>query len=110
LPLASSSVNETDTLVRVQDGNIVAIGGLMQVSSSRTASGLPGSTGASNALGFLLGNRANSGRKKELVVLVKPTIIRSAQDWEAQTAKSRAAINDLVEVKSRTVRLDGAMN
>jgi MSHA biogenesis protein MshL len=110
LPLASSSVNETDTLVRVQDGNIVAIGGLMQVSSSRTASGLPGSTGASNALGFLLGNRANSGRKKELVVLVKPTIIRSAQDWEAQTARSLAAINDLVEVKSRTVRLDGAMN
>ena len=26
LPLASSSVNETDTIVRVQDGNIVAIG------------------------------------------------------------------------------------
>ena len=110
LPLASSSVNETDTLVRVQDGNIVAIGGLMQVSSSKTASGLPGSTGASNALGFLLGNRSNSGRKKELVVLVKPTVIRSAQDWEAQTAKARAAINDLAEGKPRTVRLDGAVN
>ncbi len=110
LPLASSSVNETDTLVRVQDGNIVAIGGLMQVSSSKTASGLPGSTGASNALGFLLGNRANSGRKKELVVLVKPTIIRSAQDWEAQTAKARASVSDLAEGKSRTVRLDGAMH
>lgn len=109
LPLASSSVNETDTLVRVQDGNIVAIGGLMQVSSSKTASGLPGSTGASNALGFLLGNRANSGRKKELVVLVKPTIIRSAQDWEAQTAKARAAVNDLAEGQSRTVRLEGAL-
>lgn len=107
LPLASSSVNETDTLVRVQDGNIVAIGGLMQVSTSKTASGLPGSTGASNALGFLLGNRANSGRKKELVVLVKPTIIRSAQDWEAQTAKARASLSDLAEGKTRTVRLDG---
>ena len=110
LPLASSSVNETDTLVRVQDGNIVAIGGLMQVSSSKTASGLPGSTGSSNALGFLLGNRANSGRKKELVVLVKPTVIRSAQDWEAQTAKARAAINDVAEGKARTVRLDGTVN
>ena len=28
LPLASSNVNETDTIVRAQDGNIVAIGGL----------------------------------------------------------------------------------
>lgn len=110
LPLASSSVNETDTLVRVQDGNIVAIGGLMQVSSSKTASGLPGSTGATNALGFLLGNRANSGRKKELVVLVKPTIIRSAQDWVIQTAKARAALSDMAETKTRTVRLDGTAN
>ena len=28
LPLASSSINETDSVVRVRDGNIVAIGGL----------------------------------------------------------------------------------
>jgi MSHA biogenesis protein MshL len=30
LPLASSSINETDSIVRVRDGNIVAIGGLME--------------------------------------------------------------------------------
>jgi MSHA biogenesis protein MshL len=61
-------------------------------------------------LGFLLGNRANSGRKKELVVLVKPTVIRSAQDWEAQTAKARSALSDMAEGKARTVRLDGTVN
>jgi len=44
------------------------------------------------------------------VVLVKPTVIRSAQDWEAQTAKARAAINDVAEGKARTVRLDGTVN
>ena len=31
LPLAKSSISETDTIVRVPDGNIVAIGGLMSV-------------------------------------------------------------------------------
>ena len=31
LPLAKSTVNETDTIVRVTDGNIVAIGGLMSI-------------------------------------------------------------------------------
>ena len=47
LPLASSSVNESDTMVRVQDGSIVAIGGLMQLESIRGASGVPGATGSS---------------------------------------------------------------
>ena len=107
LPLASSSVNETDTMVRLQDGNIAAIGGLMQLSSSQTASGVPGTTGASNPIGFLFGNRANAARKKELVVLIKPTIIRTAADWEAQTERSRAALEDFDASRRRVIRLEG---
>ncbi|MFX8235311.1 hypothetical protein ABTL20_22015, partial [Acinetobacter baumannii] len=81
LPLASSSINETDTVVRIPDGQIVAIGGLMQMEASRRGSGLPGAD--SNPLtSTLFGNRANNGRKRELVVLIKPSIIRSAEDWE----------------------------
>lgn len=107
LPLASSSVNETDTMVRLQDGNIAAIGGLMQLASSQTASGVPGTTGASNPVGFLFGNRANAARKKELVVLIKPTIIRTAQDWEAQAERARAALEDFDTGRRRVVRVDG---
>ena len=106
LPLASSAVNESDTMVRIQDGNIVAIGGLMQVESVRRASGLPGSTD-STFFSNLLGNKMNSGRKKELVVLIKPTIIRTAEDWEAQTRRSRAAIDDMDASRARVVRLGG---
>ena len=106
LPLASSAVNESDTMVRIQDGNIVAIGGLMQVESNRNASGLPGSTNVP-FLSSLLGNKANSGRKKELVVLIKPTIIRTAEDWEAQTRRSRAALDEIDAVRARVVRVDG---
>ena len=107
LPLASRSVNESDTMVRIQDGNIVAIGGLMQMESNRTASGLPGSTQA-NFFSALLGNKANTGRKKELVVLIKPTIIRTAEDWEAQTRRSRAALDDIDSTRARIVRVDGS--
>jgi MSHA biogenesis protein MshL len=107
LPLASSSVNETDTMVRIQDGNIVAIGGLMQSTSNNSASGVPGTTGSNNPFSFLLGNRANTGGKKELVVLIKPSIIRTAQDWEAQTVRSRAALEDMEVARSRVIRLDG---
>ena len=93
LPLASSSVNETDTVVRVQDGNIVAIGGLMQSESNRRASGLPGSNG-NVVTRNLLGNTADSARKKELVVLIKPTIIRNAEDWQRTTDQALASFND----------------
>lgn len=107
LPLASSAVNESDTMVRIQDGNIVAIGGLMQLESSRRASGLPGSTDVP-LLSSILGNKLNSGRKKELVVLIKPTIIRSAEDWEAQTRKTRAALDDMDATRARVIRMDGS--
>ena len=108
LPLASSTVNESDTMVRVPDGSIVAIGGLMQLESSRNASGLPGSAGA-GFFSSLLGNRANIGRKKEVVVLIKPTIIRSLQDWEQQNRLVRSALDDMDVVRSRVVRLDGTV-
>lgn len=108
LPLASSSVNESDTVVRIQDGNIVAIGGLMQLESSRKASGMPG-TADVPFLSSILGNKVNSGRKRELVVLIKPTIIRSAEDWEAQTRRTKAALDDMDAVRARVIRMDGAV-
>jgi len=108
LPLASSSVNESDTMVRVTDGSIVAIGGLMQIESSRSTSGLPGT---SNVPFFsaLFGNRANTGRKKELVVLIKPTIIRTQADWERQNQQARAALDEIEVVRRRVIRLDGTL-
>ncbi len=106
LPLASSSVNETDTLVRIQDGTIVAIGGLMQMESSRNTSGLPG-TGGSPLLSTLFGNKSATGRKKEVIVLIKPTIIRTAEDWEQQNRRARAAIDDMDAARARVIRLDG---
>jgi MSHA biogenesis protein MshL len=105
LPLASSSVNETDTVVRVADGHIVAIGGLMLSETTRRASGLPGSAG-NPITRALLGNQADAGRKRELVVLLRPTILRSAEDWQRS---SRAAVAALEEAAPpvRTIRLEG---
>lgn len=82
LPLAASSINETDSIVRAQDGNIVAIGGLMRQEQSGDRSGLPG---ASN-LPFL-GQRGNVFKKRELVILIKPTIIKDDRNW-AQDLKN----------------------
>ncbi|MFZ3128672.1 MAG: secretin N-terminal domain-containing protein [Rhodoferax sp.] len=107
LPLASSSVNETDTMVRIPDGRIVAIGGLMQMDSSRNASGLPGTTSIP-VLSSLFGNKAVMGRKKEVIVLIKPTIIRTADDWEAQNRRARSALDDMDATRARVIRMDGS--
>ena len=95
LPLASSTVNETDSIVRVQDGNIVAIGGLMTQKQSSDANGLPGTT-ASSGLGLLFGARNSLMEKSELVILIKPTIIRNDSSWK----------DDLVDTQSRVQQLD----
>ncbi len=78
LPLAVSRINETDSIVRAQNGNIVAIGGLMRQEQSSDRSQLPGATGfVANALG----QRSSALRKRELVILIKPTIIDNDRAW-----------------------------
>lgn len=107
LPLASSSVNETDTVVRIPDGHIVAIGGLMQMEATRRGSGLPGAD-SNPVTSLLFGNRANNGRKRELVVLIKPSIIRSAEDWEQHNRLVSESLSDTESRSRRVIRLDGA--
>jgi MSHA biogenesis protein MshL len=80
LPLASSSVNETDSIVRVRDGNIVAIGGLMAQSQNQDRAQVPGA-GSLPGLGYLFGQRANTASKRELVILLKPTVIVGESAW-----------------------------
>lgn len=94
LPLASSSINETDTIVRVQDGNIVAIGGLMRRESESLGAQVPG-IGAQPGIGSLFRQRANASLKSELVILLKPTIIRSDGDWQQDIEATRERIREL---------------
>ncbi len=106
LPLASSSVNETDTVVRVTDGNIVAIGGLMQVEAVGHNSGLPGS--ASNRVTqTLFGNNNSSSRKKELVVLIKPTIIRNVDDWQQANQQAASTFDETPGTPRRVITVTG---
>ena len=106
LPLPANSTNETDTVVRVTDGNIVAIGGLMQLQSQGTKSGLPGSTNVP-VLSNVLGNQQSTGSKREIVVLIKPTIIRSREDWREQAREAKDRIDELGMAR-RVITIDGA--
>jgi MSHA biogenesis protein MshL len=74
LPLAASSTSEMDSMVRGQDGRVIAIGGLMRQSSTNDQSGVPGAAKVP-VLGALFSNKARVNQKRELVVLIKPTIV-----------------------------------
>jgi MSHA biogenesis protein MshL len=93
LPLAKSTVNETDTIVRVQDGNIVAIGGLMSVDIRDARGGLPGIS--EGGLGDLARSTDRSVRKKELVILLKPTVIESERAWERDLRETRQRLEGM---------------
>jgi MSHA biogenesis protein MshL len=86
LPLAKSSINETDTVVRVQDGNIVALGGLMKLDVANDRSGIPVLQDIPG-VGGLFGNTTRTRTKRELVILLKPTVIKG--DWDESIEQTR---------------------
>jgi MSHA biogenesis protein MshL len=94
LPLASSAVSETDSVVQVEDGRIVAIGGMMKQSFDGSANRVPG-LGSVPLLGYFFGNTNQSASKSELVILIKPTVINSQEDWQADAEATRARLEML---------------
>lgn len=102
LPLAASSISESDTVVRVSDGNIVAIGGLMKEVSSRQRSGVPGLADVPVA-GHLFRNRSESVVKSELVILIKPTVILTGEDWKNDARATARRLEELDPGSGRAV-------
>lgn len=88
LPLASSSISETDSVVRLKDGHIVAIGGLMSQSFGDDKNRIP-LLGDIPFVGQLFGNTSQNSQKRELVVLIKTTLIRDSQDWDRDLAATQ---------------------
>ena len=99
LPLAKSTVNETDTIVRVTDGNIVAIGGLMSVDVRDQRGGIPGLADDS-----VLRNTNRTARKRELVILLKPTLIVADRNWEQDIEQTRGRLESLNQPSLRGPR------
>jgi len=89
LPLASSSVSETDSIVRARDGQIVAIGGLMRQATFDDQSGLPGMPKP------LFGQTTKRSEKRELVILLKPTVVDNDKDWSQDITQSRDRVGGM---------------
>ena len=82
VPLALSSIRESDSIVRAVSGQVVVIGGLMQNQLSEERAGIPLLQDIP-ILGALFRHIKESNKKSELVILLKPIVIDRASDWKS---------------------------
>lgn len=92
LPLANSSIRETDTMIKAASGDIVVIGGLMSSRTTENESKVP-LLGSIPLVGELFTNRQESIDKTELIILIKPVVVTGKGTWRDQLKKSKALLD-----------------
>lgn len=95
LPLALTTVRESDSIVKAKNGQIIVLGGLMQENDDENKQGI---TGLSQIpyLGNLFRVNTGTSQKSELIILLKASFIGSDADWK----------DDINSSKQRFERLD----
>lgn len=87
LPLAQSSVRESDTIINAMSGEVVVIGGLIETYKIDKESKTP-FLGDIPYLGELFKNKTETSQKRELVIMLKPIVV--GQDtWKNQLKDAR---------------------
>jgi general secretion pathway protein D len=77
---------EIETVITVDDGEIVGIGGLLDDNERRTIEKIP-FLGDLPAVGNLFKSKSRSRAKTNLMVFIRPTILRSPEDARAMTER-----------------------
>lgn len=90
LPLARTSVRESDSIIHAQSGDVVVIGGLMTSSYRDAVSKVP-LLGDVPVVGHLFRNVVREQQKSELVILIQPRVVGS-QTMQQEIERSRALL------------------
>lgn len=108
IPVVQS--REMESILRVQSGDIAVLGGLIQDTRDRKTDGVPGLNGIP-LVGELFKYADNRGRKTELVIFLRPTVLTdSSLDGDFQSFRSvlpdsrNAFTQPADQGKSRAVR------
>ncbi len=88
------STRKVSTSVAVQDGEVLALGGLIRNIQSRDKTGIP-FLSQIPIIGGLFGRQVEETDKIELVILLKPRVIRTVDDARAVTEELRQKIRSL---------------
>jgi MSHA biogenesis protein MshL len=99
LPLASSSISETDSIVRTRDGSVIAIGGLMTESNIRTQAKVPG-IGDVKGVGKAFRQHNQQTVKSELVILLKSTVVQGTESWAEDMLTAQRRLEEIRRAQS----------
>ncbi|MGG5573996.1 pilus (MSHA type) biogenesis protein MshL [Vibrio diazotrophicus] len=92
LPLAKSSIRESDSVIHANDGDVVVIGGLMKSNTINQTSKVP-FLGDIPLLGHAFRNTSQATQKTELVILLKPTVV-GVNTWQKELERSRDLLQE----------------
>jgi MSHA biogenesis protein MshL len=94
IPLAFSTIRETDTVIRAASGQIVVLGGLMK-NAMRDEEARTPFLGDVPVMGHMFRHNRSVASKSELVILLRPTVINSNQQWNGQLRSTADRFRDL---------------
>ncbi len=93
LPLALSTIRESDNIVRATDGQVVVIGGLMSSVMSEGISGTPW-LAKLPGIGPFFRRTSQISTKTELVILLRPVVLNNCKITESLKRAHRDISND----------------
>ena len=93
IPLALSSIRESDSIVKAESGQVVVIGGLMKSSNTDTRAQTPGLSDLPG-VGNLFKQKRQAGSKTELVILLRP-ILADQDTLQQELKRSLSAFKNL---------------
>lgn len=93
---------ELETTVTVDDGDIIALGGLIDENERRTIEKVP-LLGDIPVVGELFRSRSRTRQKTNLMIFIRPTIVRSASDAQEIAARRYNYARDIQQARNPKV-------
>jgi MSHA biogenesis protein MshL len=87
ISVPKSQIRESDSVIKAVSGDVIVIGGLMQTYATETEHKVP-FLGDIPLLGALFTHYETEYRKKELIIVLKPTVVRKGT-WAQALADSK---------------------
>jgi len=94
VPLAKSTIRESDTIVRARNAQVIVIGGLMQELTTDDVASTP-FFGDLPVIGYMFRHTRQISKKTELVILLRPVIVENNRAWANQIQQTSQQFRDL---------------
>lgn len=109
VPLALSTIRESDSIIRAQSGQVVVIGGLMQTVVQDNEAGVPYLSQVP-ILGGLFRHRKQVSVKSELVILLRPIIVEDHDVWDDYMDYTRSRFDRLTQYRNTATPVEQPEN